>query len=176
MSAMRILCVWCCAAALLNAQEPIRVTTRLVEINVVVRARSGPVRGLTRDDFAVFDRGKPRPIVSFSEHSLESRSPASAGPLPAGAYTNRRESPGGSPTTATIVLLDGLNTLLRDQIWVKKQFVTFLSQAQPDDRIAVYSLGRNLRVLNDYTSDARRLLDSETAVSRGRRRADQCFR
>ena len=52
-------CVICLGAQ--APQEPIiRVTTRLVEVNAVVRDRKGPVAGLTQADFSILDNGKPQ--------------------------------------------------------------------------------------------------------------------
>ena len=50
--------LWMAASALLLAQEPIRVNTRLVQVNVIVRDGHGPVTGLTKDAFKLFDKGK----------------------------------------------------------------------------------------------------------------------
>jgi hypothetical protein len=45
----------------------IRSTTRLVQVNVVVRGRKGnAVTGLTRDDFILEDDGKPQDIRVFA--------------------------------------------------------------------------------------------------------------
>jgi hypothetical protein len=79
-------------------------------------------------------------------------------PLPPGTYTNRPEYRQEGPTTATIVLLDALNTQIQDQLYAKQQFIKFLGTLRPDDRVAVYLLGTKLRVLNDFTNDSRRLL------------------
>jgi VWFA-related protein len=43
-------------------------------------------------------------------------------------------------------------------VYARAQFLKYLSQIRPDDRIAVYTLGAQLRVLNDFTSDAHRLV------------------
>ena len=47
----------------------IRVSTRLVQVDVIVRDKNGPVANLTKDDFVVLDRGKPRGISLFSIES-----------------------------------------------------------------------------------------------------------
>ena len=41
--------------------EPIRVTSRLVEVNVVARDKNGPVAGLTQGDFIL--RRSPSPSL-----------------------------------------------------------------------------------------------------------------
>jgi VWFA-related protein len=144
-----------------QAQEPlIRVTTRMVEVNVVVRDRSGPARGLTRDDFVLLDKGKPQQIAAFSSVELRAHigdAPASP-PRAANIRSNRPEERAALPSSTTVVLLDGVNTEIQDQPYAKRQFLQFLKQVRPEDRIAVYALGSTLRVLHDFTSDARSLV------------------
>jgi hypothetical protein len=50
----------------------IRVSTRLVQIDVIARDKNGAVTNLTKDDFVVLDRRKPRQIAVFSVNSTES--------------------------------------------------------------------------------------------------------
>jgi len=158
----------CAALALLTVPllGQIRVTTRLVEVNVIVGDKNGPVRGLAKSDFEVFDRSKPRPIAFFTENSVAPRRNAPE-PLPVNVFSNAPERRGLDPAAATVVLFDGVNTPLKDQIWAKLQFVAFLRQIRPRDRVAVYSLGRSLRVLSDFTNDAERLA-ATVAAYRGR--------
>jgi Ca-activated chloride channel family protein len=50
-----------------EASKPIRSTTLLVQLTVVVTDKSGqPVAGLKKEDFAVLDEGKPQEIAFFS--------------------------------------------------------------------------------------------------------------
>src|ERR1043166_2521628 len=156
----------CFACALLAAQAPdtqplkFGVTTRLVEVNVIVHDKNGPVDGLTKDDFALFDRKKEQRIATFSVTTMgKSKSPhPSEKPLPVGTFSNRVATREESPTTATIILFDALNTQIQDQVYAKKQFLQFLKPLRPQDRVAVYLLGLRLRVLNDFTSDVSRLV------------------
>ena len=110
-------------AVLLAAQEPtIRVNTRLVEVNVIVRDQNNrPVEGLTKADFAIFDRGKEQKIAVFSADSVHHVEKPAA-PLPAGMYTNRPEQRAEAPTTITVVL-QGVNTRIEDQVYAKRQFI-----------------------------------------------------
>jgi VWFA-related protein len=156
--------VMVCALSIL-AQEPvIHVTTRMVEVNVIVRDRHGPVAGLTKDDFTIFDKGKPQKIAFFSANSTRHAPAAGPSPTkstaPASVFTNRPNQNVESPSSVTVVLLDGLNTRIEDQVYAKRQFVKFLGQIRPDDRIAVYTLGNGLRVLHDFSSDSRSLLNA----------------
>ncbi len=135
----------------------LRVTTRLVEVNVIVRDKKGaPVANLTRDDFILLEDGKPQTISIFSQESNALLPPAQ--PLPPDTFTNRLEQRGGVPTSVTIILLDGLNTPWSDHVQAKDEIVKFLQQLQPQDRVALYALGQRLRILHDFTNDAERLL------------------
>ncbi|HME00592.1 MAG TPA: VWA domain-containing protein [Terriglobia bacterium] len=132
--------------------EPVlRVETRLVQISVVAQDSSGrAVTGLSREDFSLYDDGKPVPIDLFSAASLQ-RAPAAT--LPPNTFSNR-----GAPPIITVVLLDGLNTSFQDQSWARTQVVRFLEELRPEDRVGIMLLGEHLYVLQNFTSDPQLLL------------------
>jgi VWFA-related protein len=137
----------------------IRATTRLVQVSVVVHDKHGnPITDLTKDDFAILDEKKPQEIRIFSMETNEV--PAHGPPQPPpDTYTNRIQERGNVPTSITVILFDGLNTQITDQAYAKKQVVKFIqTQVRTQDRVAIYSMGRNLRVLHDFTSDSTSLL------------------
>jgi VWFA-related protein len=141
-----------------TAPAAIRVTTRLVNVSVIVEDKHGqPMAGLTKDDFTLLDDKHPQEIQTFSvtTNQLPSAPPA---PLPPDTYTNRVLDNGSAPENITVILLDGLNTSFMDQAYVKRQVVKFLEQVQPGDRLALYTLGKELRILHDFTTDATSLL------------------
>ena len=114
MGARRICSVVCFAASAAALQTPdqqsatFHAGTRLVEVEVVVRSKDGPVTGLTKDDFTVLDRGKPQRIDVFRAGHLKADAPAV--PLPAGAVSNRANRLGEALPSATVILFDQLNT------------------------------------------------------------------
>jgi VWFA-related protein len=141
-------------------QPPVfRATTRLVQVNVVVHDSHGqPVTDLTQDDFSLSERGKPQRIAFFSMESATA-APAPAPVLPPHIFTNVLTQRTGVPVSVTVILLDLLNTSWSDQHYAREALVKFLSQIQPQDRIAIFALGqRSLTLLHDYTSDASSLL------------------
>jgi VWFA-related protein len=101
-------------------QPLIRVTTRLVEVNAIVRDRNGPVKDLTKDDFTLFEKGKEQKISFFSVSSVRAtQKPAE--PLPPNVFTNRPERRVEMPTNVTVVMLDGINTQIRDQAYAQAE-------------------------------------------------------
>src|SRR5579875_2789010 len=120
-------------------------STRLVQINVVVRDRNGPVANLSKDDFSVTDDGKLRNVQVFSISSATS-APQTASALPPATFSNAANS-GVVAKSVTVVLLDALNTLSAGSepyeetpTWVddhalanaKQHLVQFVAQMEPN--------------------------------------------
>ena len=154
-------------AALTQAQEPqvFRAGTRLVEVEVVVRDKNGSVKNLTKDDFTVLDQGKPQPIAIF--RSAKSRGATSPAPLAPGMVSNRQDTRGRPIAGASVVLFDQLNTKIDYKDYERERMVKFLSALSETDRIALYSLGKDLHVLQDFTSDPQKLIDGIAKLDGG---------
>lgn len=170
-------------------QSVIRVGTRLVEVDVVVRGKNGPVTDLTKDDFTLLDQGKPQRIAIFSltsAHNAQDKPEA----IPPGAVSNRLDGRGEVPANATILLFDQLNTAWVDENFAHQQVLKFIRSMGDKDQLALYALGKELRVVQDFTNDRDRLLTgaeglkalmeptvhedlSERARSRGEARVQQ---
>ena len=151
------------SAAQAGAKEPVatvRATTRLIQVSLIAQDKSGqPVTDLTKEDFRLFDKGTEQKIDFFS---MESRRlmPRNGEVLEPDTWTNRWSKRDGVPTSVTVILLDGLNTKLEDQAYAREHLVRFLSDLQPDDRVALYTLGDRLHTVHDFTKDASSLLRS----------------
>ncbi len=165
----------------------INVSTRLVQVGVIVRDKNGPVADLTKDDFVVLDRGKPQTISVFSIESSESAAQP-AQPLPQNTFSDLPQYGTATPRSVTIVLLDNLNTLYgsaptifeNTPHWMedhalgnaKAHLLQYLKNLGPQDRVALYGLSDTLHVLCDFTSDRSRLLaivqnyDAQSRTSR----------
>ena len=137
-------------------QAVIRVGTRLVQINVIVRDKNGPVADLKKEDFTILDKGKPRDIAVFHTDTRLSDEEKfrKATKFPPNVFSNSM----ADAANTTIVLFDGLNTKITDQIYAKQQIIKFLGQLKPDDRVGIYTLGRTVRVLHEFTTDTNSLL------------------
>jgi len=158
-----------------NTPQPptISLSTRLVQVGVIVRDKKGPVADLTRDDFVILDRGKPQKIGVFSVESSESAAKP-AQPLPQNTFSDLPQNGAATPRSVTIVLLDNLNTLYGSAAgnyettpyWMedlalanaKSHLIEFIKQLSPQDRVAIYGLRDSLQVLCDFTSDREQLV------------------
>ena len=147
------------AQATAAAQKPLRVATRLVQIDVIVLDKHGsPLTGLTKDDFRVLDNKSQRAIQLFSEETSQML-PGAPEPLPPGTYTNEIQA-ASVPSNLTVILLDSFNTGFFDQAFVRSQVLKFLQTIQVQDRVALYALGAYLRVLHEFSSDSSSLAES----------------
>jgi VWFA-related protein len=162
-----------------TAQAPIRRSTRLVQVDIITRDKSGPVANLTKDDFVVLDRGKARDISVFTAEAVAAKSvaasPGAAQPLPPNTFSDQPGHETNPSRSVTIVLLDNLNTLYgsapQDMYestpnWIedlalqraRTQLLEFIKTLDPQDRVAIYGLRDSLHVLCDFTSDRAQLL------------------
>ena len=155
---MRICLALVCLAFSAAAQDQptFHAGTRLVEVDVVVRNSKGPVEGLKKEDFTILDQGKPQQISLFSVMAGGSLKDPSA-PLPPGTVSNRLNSRGETPASATILLIDRLNTPINDQVYANRKVLKFLKEHGNRDRLAIYTLGSSLRAVQDLTDDPERL-------------------
>ncbi len=121
----------------------IRATTRLVQLDVVVTDSSGhpPKDHLSEKDFTILEDGKPQKLSFFSFQQLEGqekRQRPVPPQLPPHVATNRPEyrRAVGPPV---ILLLDGINTPVENQIVVRQQMLKFMADHfDPHLRIAVF--------------------------------------
>jgi VWFA-related protein len=139
----------------------IRSTVRLVQVSVVVEDKKGnPVTDLKPEDFTVLDEGKPQKIVFFTPATPPAPEPKTqavprASLLPPNAFTNRYDLNGqDTPSAATVVLFDSLNTAPNDQSFVRREVIHFLASLKPQDHVAVYGLTTQLLILHDFTRDS----------------------
>jgi len=149
-------------------QEPptvLKVTTRLITVDVVARDHHGDaVRDLKSGDFQIIEQaGSHKSQEQIASFRLLDRALAKAPDseraalqLPAGVYSNFVTSKSLS-APPTILLLDGLNTDATAQVQVRQRMVRLLASAPSDVPMAVFLLGRELRMLQNFTGDAKLL-------------------
>ena len=120
--------------------EPVfHAGTRLVQVDVVVRNKSGPVAGLKKEDFSLLDEGSPQQISLFSVTTQHSSKQAT--PLPAGTVSNRLSRLGEAPASATVLLIDRLNTPINSQPYANQKVIRFVGTNGGRARLGIYTLG-----------------------------------
>jgi Ca-activated chloride channel family protein len=122
----------CCAgAARAQDDEPIRVESNLVVLNVGVADRKGQaVTDLTRGDFAVYEDGVKQSIVSFE--------------------------PAASPFSL-VLLLDMSGSTLNFRPTLKQSAMRFIDALGPEDRVEVVAFNDKVKTLQGFTTDRRKI-------------------
>ena len=159
-----------------------------MEVDVVVRNKDGPVTGLTKDDFTIFDcrnsardshdplginstcKGKRQPIQVFRAGADTASLPpviATATALPPGTVSNRVNSRGETVASATVLLFDQINTFFDNKEYQRLNLLKFLQSVHESDRVAVYWLGANLHLLRESTHDPETLVHDLTNLDPG---------
>ncbi len=156
-----VLCLLASAWAMAQNMPTISVTTRLVQVNVIASDKNGPIEGLTKDDFTLYDNGKKQRIAFFETHSRRAALQAAhtSEPLAPNEYTNR---PGGSaePDNVVLIVWDMLNTGFADQVAGRQAVLKSLKIIRPGDRIGIYILNSKVSLLQDFTSDSKQIADT----------------
>ena len=136
----------------------LRSQSEMVLVPVVVADKSGKhVSGLTKDDFAVFEAGKERPLAVFEEvHAQPVAIKPSA--LAANEFTNQLDA--GEVKRSTILVLDALNTAFLDQSFAREELLKYLStRVEGSEPMALLVVDRRgLRVIHGLTTNPRILV------------------
>jgi VWFA-related protein len=134
----------------------LRAGTQLVVVDVVVTDKNQkPVHDLKASDFTLTEENVPQVVKHFEEHTALTPADATKFPpmpkFPPGVYTNYLPEPVNG--AVNLLLLDALNTPLRDQFYVRQQLLAYLNAAPPGTRIAIFGLTNQLTILQGFTSD-----------------------
>ena len=164
--------VFCCAASLALGQQPdpdvvFRSTARLVEVSVLAEKNQAdekppkPVIDLRREDFQIFDNGVRQEIRLFVTPTETVTEPEAR---PANGFTNRVARSRTPHSGYSAIVFDNLVTDFGDPFdkdgtgFGVQKVLQALATIPPDEKIAIYALGRKLRVIGEFTSD-RQLLE-----------------
>ena len=156
-------------------QAVFRSSVDLVTVNVVVRDKDGkPVRGLTRDDFTVYEDDRAQPIATFDMEELPAGpegAPAAAGPTVMGVLgktlTPKATQPAAAPPPdlnmkgrRLIAMLFDLTSMQPEELErsVKAARDYIDHKLSPVDMLAVVALSTSLTVHQDFTSDKAAML------------------
>jgi len=141
-----------------SSHPTFKSNVQVVLLDVVVTDHNGqPIKGLPSTSFEVSENGKQQTIASFEEnHGYGSAPVVEPSILAPHYYTNAPlEDP---PGAINVLLLDGLNTQSKDQATVRAQMIQYLKQIEPGPRMAIFTLGSKLRMVEGFTDDPYALL------------------
>jgi VWFA-related protein len=140
-----------------SALTPVfKTSTREVIVDVVIDNGKGePVSALRKEDFRVYEDGKPQTIDFFEEHTAKILPPGAAQPIPKmppNVYTNVPPAP--EDDAVNVLLLDSLNTPPQMISYARNQILNYLDHVKPGTRIGIFVLNKNLNIVQGFTSDA----------------------
>ena len=141
---------------------PLRVSVTLVQVDAVVTDRHGrQVRNLTKDDFELFEDGKPRVVTHFSYLHTGAAQPGAAELAPARARPAVPSSPAlrRDAVRRTVALVaDDLRMSFTSVDATRQAFRKFVDQQmEPGDLVAVISTSGGTGALQQFTTDKRML-------------------
>ena len=135
-----------------------RAGTKLVQVNVVAQDQHGkPVADLHREDFQIFDNGAPQEIRLFV---AETPGPGPTVPVVKAPNTFTNIQQPGSRGGYSVILVDNLVSGFGDPLTGEEgsgfgvqKVLRMLHMIPPSEKIAIYTFGRKLRVVAEFTSD-----------------------
>ena len=152
-------------------QDVIRITTNLVQVDVVVTKDGKQVTDLKPEEFEIFEDNKRQEITNFSyvvnskrvDHTSSSGSLAATLPRPAeGAIAVKpitREQVGRTMA----IVVDDLGMSFESMARVRSQLSKFINEKlEPTDLVAIIRTGGDVGALQQFTTD-RRVLQNAVA-------------
>jgi VWFA-related protein len=135
-----------------NASQVFHTNARIVVLDVVVSGKNRrPLTGLHKQDFVLSEDGHAQTIGYFEEHTGEQPLQVKPPDATPNIFTNiPRVQPSDS---VTVLVLDSLNTPLDDQRFVRAQMLKYLKKPDLGRRIAIFTLGTQLRLIQNFTDD-----------------------
>jgi VWFA-related protein len=145
-----------------DKDEVVRITTNLVQIDVVVTKDGKPVPNLTAEDFELYEDGRKQAITSFA---FVSNLAANATAIPAKSSKTKNDAfvppPEVKPNEArrtVAIVVDDLGLSAESMTFVKKSLRKFVAeQMQPNDLVAILRTGTQVGALQQFTNDKRLL-------------------
>lgn len=144
-------------------QEVVRITTNLVQVDVVVTKDGKHIVNLKPEDFEILEDGRPRQITSFAYVSTSGPPPDTV------VTTNNAESPVVIPKPplpkeikrTVAIVVDDLGMSFQTMANLRTYLTKFLNEnVRPNDLIAIIRTGGEVGALQQFTSDARVLANA----------------
>jgi VWFA-related protein len=129
------------------------IEVHVVNVDVVVTDRAGnPIHGLKRDDFELFENGKPQPLSNFYEVR-----PDETGPVSTSTQVAPQAAPAPTPEARArhiVMFIDDYSVEPRMRTKVLDSLAKFVdTQMHEGDSASVVSWSHSTRVLVPFTTD-----------------------
>jgi len=142
------------AAAGSSPRQPelvLRTNAFSVVVDVVVTDQNVAIHGIDPKRFHVYENGREQAVTFFEEHKPDQTQAAvQHRAMPPHYYNNLPAHPRGS--AVNVLLLDGLNTPVTDQVEVRKQMLAYVKTIPPGTTMAIFTLASRLRMIQGFTS------------------------
>jgi VWFA-related protein len=130
-----LLLALCCMAQTKSDDDVVRITTNLVQVDVIVTKSGKPVRDLKVEDFEIFEDGKRQEITSFAFISSSAIARETA--------SKNQNAPSGTATPAEVsprmiaLVIDDLGLSAQSTADVRRQVRKFIDEKlDPTDLVA----------------------------------------
>lgn len=136
-------------------EQPIRISTELVQVDAVVTDKMGKVvKGLTKDDFELFEKGKKQQISFFEfVEAGKSRRPGDIAKQPDVEVSPQGLS-GAQVKRIFSFIVDDLTIPFQDLVYVRQMLTNFVdNQMQPTDLVSIVRTVGGKGLLQQLTSD-----------------------
>ncbi len=131
----------------------IRVTTRLVSVDVVVQDASGHVvTGLTAKDFLLKEDGREQRLAAFTDQTgLPAATQSALATAKRYQFSNVPEA--ARSGAVTLILFDRLNTPTSEQIFGREELLRFFRRLPAGTRCGLFALDNGVRVVENITAN-----------------------
>jgi VWFA-related protein len=158
------------SAATLAAQVSETIDVRIVNVDVTVTSKGGPVRGLTRDDFEIFEDGRRQVITNFY---ASEETPATAPATASGAAPAVAQPEDSRFRRKVLVLVDSRHTTRRNRDAALREL-----EAMINDRFhgeyewSIGVMGRRITLVLPLSSDKQAIHEALEIIRRSGTRGE----
>jgi VWFA-related protein len=145
-----------------DKDDVVKITTNLVQIDVVVTKDGKPVPSLNAEDFELYEDGKRQAITSFAYVSnvagATSRPAEKAAEQTSGTSVPPPAIKRDVPRRTIAIVVDDLGLSAESMTFVRRSVRKFVAeQMQPNDLVAILRTGSQVGALQQFTNDKRLL-------------------
>lgn len=159
MRSVAVLLILCLCVHAQESQDVVRISTNLVQVDVVVSKDGKQVRDLKLEDFEIREDGRVRQITNFAFVSVNSTS------------TKLTTEPSSTPTTTppqpyevkrtVAIVVDDLGLSFESMANLRQYLRKFISGSlRPNDLVAIILTGGEVGALQQFTTDPRVLANA----------------